>query len=501
MDVHATNPAPWRRRERLDCALQLADGFRISESPKLDRQKRSKLGQFMTPERVASFMARQFSEVPKETRLLDAGAGMGALTAAVVARACSSASRPRSIEVTAFEVDPILVHLLKNTMQQCKVACDAAGILFVYEIIECDFILAMGSPLIDQRRTYNLVIMNPPYGKITSTSDWRNSLRKSGIETGNFYSAFVALALNQMEKGAEIVAITPRSFCNGVYFERFRKQFLSESALEFLHVFDSRREAFKDDEVLQESVIFRAVKGKKPPREVSLSSDNLGIRECSYSEVVHPNDPHAFIRFLSSDDEFHLSERMQSLPCALRDLRIEVSTGRVVDFRAKEHLRKAAGLDDAPLLYPGHFDRGEIAWPKQDFKKHNALEICDSTRKLLVPSGIYVLVKRFSSKEETRRVVAARYDAERECGFENHLNYFHSSGQGLDPDLATGLAVFLNSTKFDRYFRQFSGHTQVNATDLRGMRYPSKDQLTNLAQYSHRDADSCDAAVEEVLQL
>jgi adenine-specific DNA-methyltransferase len=105
----------------------------------------------------------------------------------------------------------------------------------------------------------------------------------------------------------------------------------------------------------------------------------------------------------------------------------------------------------------------------------------------MVVSGYYVLTKRFSSKEERRRVVAAIYDP---CkiktslvGFENHLNYFHSKGRGLSPNLARGLAMYLDSSLFDKYFRLFSGHTQVNATDLRKMRYPSREQLMHLGMH------------------
>ena len=49
-------------------------------------------------------------------------------------------------------------------------------------------------------------------------------------------------------------------------------------------------------------------------------------------------------------------------------------------------------------------------------------------------------------------------------------------------DLAKGLAVFLNSTLMDVYFRQFNGHTQVNATDLRNLRYPTPAQLESLGR-------------------
>jgi adenine-specific DNA-methyltransferase len=95
-----------------------------------------------------------------------------------------------------------------------------------------------------------------------------------------------------------------------------------------------------------------------------------------------------------------------------------------------------------------------------------------------------VLTKRFTAKEERRRIVACIYDSERfdadRVGFENHLNYFHANGTGLQRDLATGLSVFLNSSAVDQFFRQFSGHTQVNATDLRNLHYPSIEQLVAL---------------------
>src|SRR5207249_10501589 len=79
---------------------------------------------------------------------------------------------------------------------------------------------------------------------------------------------------------------------------------------------------------------------------------------------------------------------------------------------------------------------------------------------------------------------AAIYDPVRipslRVGFENHLNYYHCNGGGLPIDLARGLAVFLNSTLLDLYFRQFNGHTQVNATDLRSLKYPTRSELIKL---------------------
>ena len=175
-------------------------------------------------------------------------------------------------------------------------------------------------------------------------------------------------------------------------------------------------------------------------------------------------------------------ERSPGSGGTLADLGLTVSTGRVVDFRAKEHLRQSLEDGVVALIWPTHFGRGYISWPKEGSKKPQA--IAEAVNGQLVPSEPYVLVKRFSAKEEKRRLVAAVYDPKRvpgkRVGFENHLNYFHRNGGGIGLPLARGLAVFLNSTLVDSYLRQFNGHTQVNATDLRSLKYPTEEQLLRL---------------------
>jgi len=167
-------------------------------------------------------------------------------------------------------------------------------------------------------------------------------------------------------------------------------------------------------------------------------------------------------------------------------LGLSVSTGRVVDFRAKEFLRQQPERDTAPLIYPCHFNGGFVHWPREKARKPNAIVSNEQTRELLVPAGVYVLVKRFTAKEERKRIVACIYDSYQIhaplVGFENHLNYFHINGHGLPMNLAKGLAAFLNSTVVDVYFRQFNGHTQVNATDLRSLNYPTKAELEKLGR-------------------
>src|SRR5690606_21950422 len=204
--------------------------------------------------------------------------------------------------------------------------------------------------------------------------------------------------------------------------------------------------------------------------------------------VVDPGDPNAFVHLAVSEADAEIAGRMRRVPCALADTGIQVSTGRVVDFRAREHLRPDPAAGTVPLIYPAHFDGGFVAWPKPGGRKANALADEPGTQALMVPNETFVLTKRFTSKEERRRVVAVVYDPAllpgdvKQVGFENHLNYFHQDGAGLPKALARGLAAYLNTTLVDQFFRQFNGHTQVNAVDLRSLRYPSREQLAAIGR-------------------
>jgi adenine-specific DNA-methyltransferase len=468
--------------------------FRLDANRRLDPERRSDLGHFMTPPATARLMASMFDAEQENISLLDAGAGVGSLTAAFVSELCTRSTKPKTIHATAYEIDPELARYLGDTLQQCRRTCETSGIGFEYELIEKDFIDAgvalLRNEIFTSVRRFNCAILNPPYKKINSDSETREALRAIGVETSNLYTGFLSVVLRLLDAGGELVAITPRSFCNGMYFKPFRKILLDTLSLHRIHVFDSRQIAFKGDSVLQENVIFNGVKGEHVRKTVTVSSsagpedEYVTTREVPNEQLVQPSDPEFYIHIVPDELGASVAERLGSLQCTLKDLRVEVSTGRVVDFRATNFLREHPTTKTVPLIYPRNFEDGYIRWPKPGGNKPHALAVLGGAQELLVPKGVYVLVKRFSSKEEKRRVVAAVYDPERidagHVGFENHTNYYHRDGVGLPLLLAKGLAAFLNSSLVDMYFRQFSGHTQVNATDLRNFHYPTLLQLEEL---------------------
>ena len=511
-------PLQRHHASRADSLLAAVDATRRDAVQRLDPRRRVLMGQFLTPASVAAFMARMFEGKAPTLHVLDPGAGVGSLSAAFVAAMCQRPRRPEAIALTAYEIDPVLIGHLRATLDLCRAASDDAGIRFEARIVTEDF-LEVGARTLapdlfaaraDER--FDCAILNPPYRKIRTESRERKLLRMIGVETSNLYAGFLALTEELLAPGGEMVAITPRSFCNGPYFEPFRRFFLRGMRFRRVHVFDARDRAFADDEVLQENVVFHAAKTTDPGPGVVVSASldpddsSMRTRTIKHEDLVRPGDPHAFIHIVPDVGGDPVRDRMGSLDASLPDLGLTVSTGRVVDFRAKDLLRTHPGRNTVPLIYPCHLRGGFVEWPNGQTRKPNALALGPRADDLLVPAGHYVLVKRFSAKEEPRRVVAAVYDPARvpadRIAFENHLNYYHLRGAGLPGTVARGLAAFLNSTLVDSYFRQFSGHTQVNATDLRSLRYPAWDRLVALGRRigkSFPAQEELDRLVEEVV--
>jgi adenine-specific DNA-methyltransferase len=404
-------------------ATEVVETLRAAHSRRIDARKKSELGQFFTPMPAARLMASMGKGKAEVVRILDAGAGVGSLFTAVVAHLCRKRRRPKAIRVTAYELDADLSFPLEQAVAVCSEECSCVGIDFSAEVILADFLEVTGDALeaglfaSESVERFDLAILNPPYSKIHTDSKARKTLRRMGVETSNIYTGFLAAAAKYLRLGGELIAITPRSFCNGTYFRAFRKWFLSEMRLRQIHSFHSREEAFREDEVLQETVIFRAVKGEARGRVVVTSStgpdEPATSRVVDYAQVVRPDDPQVFIRIPTDELSDQIVERMAACQTTLAELGLTASTGRVVDFRARQYLRQDPGEGTVPLIYPAHFERGHIAWPKEGGRKPNAILDAEGTQSLLVPNESYVLVRRFSAKEERRRVVAAVYDHQR----------------------------------------------------------------------------------------
>lgn len=405
-------------------------------------------------------------------RVLDPGAGTGSLTAAVVHRLRTE--RPElSVHVTAVEVDPDLAPHLAESLAECERYGQVET-----ELVQGDFLTSDDSRM---RGPFDLVIANPPYGKLARKSEERQSSARRSVGTPNRYAAFWADSVQALADGGQAVVIVPRSWANGVYFTSFRQWLLTQVSLDSLLVFENRSSVFADSGVRQENVVVAVTKRAQGPAVTMYntlgSGSEVNRRSVPFEAVVRPEDQYAFVRF--TDGEVVVPAAASG---TLADLGITASTGKVVEFRCREFLDPYPSSGAVPMIYQANIRAGAVNHQlpvrgKPQWFRAGATE----SDKLTVPAGTYVLIKRFSAKEDKHRVVAGAWSSDAPTAFDNKTNYLHVGGQGMDSHLAFGLVLWLNSTILDQVFRTFSGHTQVNATDLRMLPFPPAETLIRLA--------------------
>jgi adenine-specific DNA-methyltransferase len=504
--------------------VEYADGLSESYNRTHGIEERKPKGQIFTHKRVSRYMAGLFSLRKKTIRLLDPGAGTGILTAAFCERLLDKSS-PVTLTIDAYENDPNLVHVLNKVLEFCKRRLKEKGHTVKYTICEKDFILHNHGYFRDlslfwqedKPRLYDIVISNPPYYKLNKDSPQSSAMAKLVSGQPNIYALFMGLATRMTKPGGELVFITPRSFCSGLYYKKFRHWFIKNAKITNIHMFESRKDVFDKDGILQENVIIKATVGAKPNHvAITVSKDKTFTKvtklKAEWEDVIARKNGDIFIRIPSSHLDLDILRTIDKWPTTLNQMGLEISTGPVVDFRAKEYLLpdKTEEPASAPLLWMHNLQDGKVKWPLKKNNKPSAIQDCQRTKHLLLPVKNYVLVKRFTAKEQKRRLYAALFlESEFPCdsiGIENHLNYVHKPKANLSLFESYGIAAILNSTVIDNFFRSLNGNTQVNATDIRSVPLPTMQDIIEIGRqvfqaHAHNDQYKIDEILGQNLGI
>lgn len=449
----------------------------------LSRDEQRSMGQYMTPPTIARFMARRLVaglSLP-HVRVLEPSAGGGILAAAVVEEllALPAMQRPVRIELFLFELDHRLVPGLVTLCRQMQAACSEGGVALDWKVSQEDFLLSelalSGKPIEGL-----LTISNPPFLKLNKTADKRAHLHAYAVYgQPNIYALFMAACARLTPVGGRWCFITPRSWMAGAYFKAARQAMLRHLTIDSLHAFESRREGFEADAVLQETVIAWASGRRAIDHGVSV----LLTRSQGAGDLDEGTTSTLPVERIVGDDENSMlsiphdeADPFEGWSATLRTYGFEVSTGPVVAFRAAAHITEKAAPGTVPLLWLQHVRQQAIEWPIA--KKREHIRATPESAWMLVPNAPMVVMRRFSPKEDERRVTCAAYGCGLDrlpgdvIGLENHLNYIHRPGGRTTPFEARGLAAFLASSLVDAHFRALAGSTQVNATELRKLPLP-----------------------------
>ncbi|MDD5615293.1 MAG: Eco57I restriction-modification methylase domain-containing protein [Candidatus Methanoperedens sp.] len=484
---------------------------RLSElySKTYSTEARKHRGQFFTPEQVSAFMVSLFGIPNKTIRLLDPGAGTGILTAAFCERLLNN-GKTENLTIDVYENDPNILPFLTMVLESCKSELEYKGLVVEYNIYETDYVLHnkryfTKSDLMwngEKPVSYDFIISNPPYYKIDIESPQAIVMNELISGQPNIYALFMALSASMLNADGEMVFITPRSFCSGLYYKKFRQWFLRKAQITNIHIFESRKEIFDQDEVLQENIIIKAKKLKisEKPNKITISESknkhftNISKLEVRSEDVIFRKNGDIFIRIPTSPLDIEILHVIDSWPNTLKELGLEISTGPVVSFRAEEYLLPELTEIPAsvPLLWMHNMKDMSIVSSIHKEKKASAIQVSSETKHLLLPVKNYVLVKRFSSKEQKRRLYASvLLESEfphKNVGIENHVNYIHKPGGNLSVIEAFGIASLLNTTIIDKFFRSLNGNTQVNATDIRSLPLPDIENIRKIGKAVYESA-------------
>lgn len=476
------------------------DARAVAYREQTDDDHKKAWGQFFTSQTIASFMASLLrAPSRRDVRVLDPGAGTGVLGLAA-AEALITGHGAR-VHLTAVEKEPGAVAALRDAAASARARLGATSLRV--EIVADDFLdldrPRLGSAPLDR---FDYAIANPPYFKMTPDDD-------RGGDAPNVYARFLEVAARMLRDEGELCFIMPRSFAAGYYFRPFRRRFHSAMRLDHVHVFESRRDAFRSDGVLQENIIvhYRRTRSAAPTVRISCSTGERDLPErfahdVDRTRVLSPTDPSAVLHLPASARDLRVMDLFASWHASLATYGLDVSTGPVVPFRAEHFLRVARSNTTAPMLWLQHVLPGRVQWPIEGgFRKPEHIER-DAPPTLLVRNRTYVLLRRFSAKEDARRLVSAPYVRDSivssVLGLENHVNFIHRKSGELEEGEARALSALLNSSLFDAYFRISNGNTQVSATEIRALPLPPEHLLMAVAKSLAQGATE-ETAVAEVL--
>lgn len=177
-----------------------------------------------------------------------------------------------------------------------------------------------------------------------------------------------------------------------------------------------------------------------------------------------------------------------------------MKTGLTVDFRNREALRDKAEECAVPLFYSQHIQNGKVVFPVG--KEHEYL--VTKQRGLLQPNKNYLFVKRFTSKEERRRLqcgvyLARSYLEYSEISTQNKINFIDGM-HDLSERVVYGLYVLFNSTVYDCYYRILNGSTQVNSTEVNSMPIPSMDVIEAMGKELIAAHDMSETVCDSILR-
>lgn len=468
----------------------------------ITQEHKKKKGQFFTPRDIALRMGTFANPKSSSLHILDPGCGTVILTCALLEH-LELSKNLKSVKLVVYETDNDLIPLTKKAINYLKEWLSSKNINFIYTIIKKDFVLENAKFLsenanlfADEAKQFDIIISNPPYFKLPT--DDKRAIAAKNVVAGqsNIYAIFMAISSKLLKENGELIFITPRSYASGSYFKLFREYFFKNIEIDNMHLFVSRKDTFNKDKVLQEIVIIKGKrKEKNDPDHNVIVSSSQGLKDIltpatktfTQNVLIDLSSNEKILYLPTNDFEESIINIFKKWKGNLKKYNIQISTGPVVSFRSKKFIYENyenGKVFLAPLFWLHNVKQMILEWPLPKPEKGQYMRIENESKSILIPNKDYIFLRRFSSKEEMSRLIAAPYfcnfTKSEYIGVENKVNYIYRPKGNLNRNELVGLCALLNSKIFDSFFRIFNGNVNVSATELREFPLPELEEINEI---------------------
>lgn len=452
---------------------------------------RSSRGVFYTPPALAERLLDQAEAAGtkwKTARVLDPAAGAGAFLVPAASRMlraigpCSPAVALQNLStrLRGFEVDPFSAWLA-----QVFIEAELLPLIVASGRRPGGFITVCDSLSVETSESFDLVIANPPFGRLKLAPELRAKFARSLFGHANLYGLFMDLALRVTRHGGLVSLLTPSSFLGGEYFKNLRATIWKEAPPVELDFVKARKGVFED--VLQETVLATYRKGSRRSRAVVSFIDarpgDVAVPEGA-GHFTLPRRATAPWFLPRHTGDALLANRLRAMPTRLADWGYGVSTGPLVWNRYKAQLIADPEPGAVPVVWAESVTSDGRFVLRYEKRNHMPFMRLKSGDEWLVVRQPCVLLQRTTAKEQARRLIAAEMPSSllkryRGITVENHLNMLVPivDAPSVSPAL---LAAFLNSVAADRAFRCLSGSVAVSAYELENLPLPNAAELKAL---------------------
>lgn len=460
----------------------------------LPDEYRSKFGVYYTPPALTRRLLAMVSSTGMDwraARVLDPACGGGAFLAPVALEMRHRLAEEPPIDILrhikdhlcGYEIDPFAAWISQTLLEASLYdLCCAAGYRIKNVVLIQDSLVDSGG-----FGQFDLVIGNPPYGRVSLSEEMRERYQRSIYGHANLYGLFMDLAVRLTRAGGLVAFVTPTSFLGGNYFRRLRSLMLSVAPPVAIDFVAARKGVFTD--VLQETLLAIYRHDARPmPAAVNVVSllTESDIDVTSTGVFAAPRDKFAPWLIPRRSDQVDLIERLRLMPHRLRDYGYRVSTGPLVWNRHKQQLTDKRSAGAYPVIWAESIAGDGRFVYRTDKRNHKRFIRIDHGDDWLLERRACVLVQRTTAKEQRRRLIAAELPAQfvtehEAVSIENHINMIRPIEPGPKVPLSV-LVALLNSDTVDSAFRCISGSVAVSATELEALPLPPPDRLDDITR-------------------